>query len=326
LALCQEIGEKTGDVPVLLPVGRATLLPLAQESTRRAFLPVCRFCLPTADMLDTLNDKRRVAALAKGLDIPVPEHFSYDGQGDADAFFATLPPVVVKPAFGEQFGLSASQRYAIAQTGAQARASWEHFYQLTGQPPIIQEYLSGSGYGCSVLAKDGAVFTHLCHKRLREYPVSGGPSACCVAIDEPRLADYARRLVKATLFTGVAMFEFKADHRGQPHLLEVNPRVWGSYPLTRAANSGFSLCWFQAAVGLSVRPRQAEYGRTMHFFPADLISGLSYLKHGQAGRGLGALRDFLCPWVKDGVWEWRDPKPGLRYYKSLLQKRGDHGV
>lgn len=58
----------------------------------------------------------------------------------------------------------------------------------------------------------------------------------------------------------------------------------------------------------------------MSFFPSDLISGLGYLKKGKPGKALGALADLLNPAVRDGLWEWGDPKPGFLYYRSLLRK------
>lgn len=58
----------------------------------------------------------------------------------------------------------------------------------------------------------------------------------------------------------------------------------------------------------------------MQFGASDLMAGLGWLRRGRPGKALGALGDFLNPAVKDGLWEWSDPKPGLMYYRSLLKK------
>ena len=50
------------------------------------------------------------------------------------------------------------------------------------------------------------------------------------------------------------------------------------------------------------------------------MAGLGWLRRGRPGKALGVLGDFLNPAVKDGLWEWSDPKPGLMYYRSLLKK------
>ena len=239
----------------------------------------------------------------------------------------TRLPVVVKPLCGEKLGLSASQRYAIARDMASFVPIYERFRQLAGEPPLVQTYLPGGALGCSVLADHGKLVTAVCHRRIREYPVSGGPSACCDCIDAPQLVDMAAAMVEATQYTGLAMFEFKEDGDGKPHLLEVNPRVWGTYPLTRRSGSRMSLLWAILAhnegnpdKSLPLPPIPKPQPCRMHFTASDLCSAVGYAKRGQWGRALGTVGDLLRPAVKDGLWEWGDVKPGLLYYRSLLRR------
>lgn len=324
--LCARLTETEGERPALLPVGAVTLAALSAE--RERFATVCGLCIPTPEQLDAFNSKEVVAELGERLGVPVPRRFAPQAGEDAAAFFVRLSlPCVVKPLCGEKFGLSAAQRYVIARTPEQGAAAFGRFQALTGEPPMVQEYLPGGGLGCSVLAEEGTVRAALCHRRVREYPVSGGPSSCCVRVDRPDLEGYAARLVAETGYTGLAMFEFKEGADGQPRLLEVNPRVWGTFPLTRASKSGIPLMWYalswnRANPNNAVPLPQATPFRPckMQFGPSDLMAGLDYLKRGRPGKALGALGDFLNPAVKDGLWEWGDPKPGLMYYRSLLKK------
>lgn len=325
-ALCAQVSREEGENPALLPVGAATLALLVENGAK--FDPVCGLLIPTPGQLDTFNSKAAVAALGEELGVPVPRQFApAEGESLAD-FFARLPlPCVVKPLCGEKFGLSAAQRYVIVTDTAQGRAAYEKFCSLTGEAPLVQEYLPGGALGCSVLAREGEVLASLSHRRLREYPVSGGPSACCERISRPDLEDYAARMVKKTGYSGLAMFEFKEDAQGEPRLLEVNPRVWGTFPLTRVSRSGIPLLWCAASWNAGNPGREVSLpqspepkSRKMNFFPSDLISGLGYLKKGKPGKAFGALVDLLNPTVRDGLWEWGDPRPGLMYYRSLLRK------
>lgn len=324
--LCARVFREEGENPALLPVGAATLALLSEN--RAKFDPVCGLLIPTTEQLDTFNSKALVAALGEELGVPVPRRFTLaEGESLTD-FFARLPlPCVVKPLCGEKFGLAAAQRYVIVTDGAQGAVAYEKFRSITGEAPLVQEYLPGGALGCSVLAREGEVLAALCHRRLREYPVSGGPSACCERVSRPDLEDYAAHMVKKTGYSGLAMFEFKEDPAGNPRLLEINPRVWGTFPLTRVSRSGIPLLWCRASwnagnpgreVPLPQRPEPKS--RKMNFFPSDLISGLGYLKKGKPGKAFGALVDLLNPAVRDGLWEWGDPKPGLMYYRSLLRK------
>ena len=326
--LCGQSAAGDGEKPALLPVGADTLNTLAQPETRQRFAAVCGLWIPTAQQLDDFNSKAKVAELAQSLGLPVPAaHVQREGEA-VTTFAARLPyPVVVKPLCGEKLGLSASQRYAIARDMTAFVPLYERFRQLAGEPPLVQTYLPGGALGCSVLADHGNVVTAVCHRRVREYPVSGGPSACCDCIDAPQLVDMAAAMVKATQYTGLAMFEFKEDGDGKPHLLEINPRVWGTYPLTRRSGSRMSLLWAILAHNegnpdkpLSLPPVPKPQPCRMHFTASDLCSAVGYAKRGQWGRALGTVGDLLRPAVKDGLWEWGDVKPGLLYYRSLLRR------
>lgn len=324
--LCDKLTEREGERPALLPVGAATLAALAEEGER--FAQVCGLLVPTPAQLDAFNSKETVAGLGERLGVPVPERFVPAAGESTPAFLERIPlPCVVKPLCGEKFGLSAAQRYVIARAPEQGAEAFERFRTLTGEAPMVQEYLPGVGLGCSVVAEEGAIRAALCHRRVREYPVSGGPSSCCVRVDRPDLEEYAARLVSETGYTGLAMFEFKEGADGQPRLLEVNPRVWGTFPLTRASKSGIPLLWHTLSWNRGNPDRARPLPPTppfrpcnMQFGASDLMAGLGWLKRGRPGKALGALGDFLNPLVKDGLWEWGDPKPGLMYYRSLLKK------
>ena len=139
----------------------------------------------------------------------MPRAFS-QGEETWEEFARRVPyPCVVKPLCGEKLGLTAADRYGIAAGPAELERWYSRFSRLAGEPPLVQEYLPGGGLGCSVLALDGEIQAVLCHRRIREYPVSGGPSACCESIDRPDLTELVRPIAAHLGLTGLAMFEFK---------------------------------------------------------------------------------------------------------------------
>ena len=324
--LCERLTAEEGARPALLPVGAATMAVLAQPEVRARFEGVCGLCIPTPEQLDDFNSKERAAELAEELGVPVPRRFSPAAGEDPAAFAARLPlPCVVKPLCGEKLGLPAARRYAIARTPEAAEEAFRRFRDLAGEDPVVQEYLPGGALGCSVLAEEGRVLVSLCHRRVLEYPVSGGPSTCCDRVDRPDLEDWAAALVGRTGYTGLAMFEFKEGADGAPRLLEVNPRVWGTFPLTRASGSGIPLLWCTLSWNRGNQDRAAPLPPAgafrpcrMRFFPTDLAAALGYLRRGEWGRALGALADLVRPSVKDGLWEWGDPGPWLAYLRAQM--------
>ena len=308
--LCKRIAEKTGEKPALFPVGAKTLEYVSGAASQ--LKSVCGLLVPSPEQLDFFNDKARICEFARSLGIAVPRAYSLNESFDF--------PVVVKPVCGEKAGLSAAARYVIARDREKLVAAAKNFENITGQPPVIQEYLGGYGAGCSVLAKDGQVLASLCHRRIREYPVSGGPSSCCIKTDAPRLLADVERLVEAKNYSGIAMFEFKADARGVCRLLEVNPRVWGTYPLTRVCGSNFTYMWYAAALNLPLPAYDGGRDVKMVYYPSDFAAMLGYLRRGNIGAFFGGAADFFNPHVKNGLSERGDRKPYRVYLKSLTER------
>lgn len=314
--LAEQLGQEHACKPALLPVGAATLQMLAKQAAR--FSKVAGLCIGTPEQIALFNSKRELHLLARELHIPTPADYTLEN-------FSL--PCVVKPICGEKFGLSAAERYRICRTKEEALSAWTHFEQLSGEKPVIQEYLPGGGSGCSVIAQGGKILAYIGHRRLREYPISGGPSSCCVAIDTP--IEEAKKLIAATEFSGLAMFEFKEGADGKNRLLECNPRIWGSFPLTAVAESTLPFAWFAAAWNQG-NPHQAVdlpknhfiAGKKMTFFPSDLLAGLGYLKAGKPRLAFSAVLDFFNPSVKDGLFRLSDPKPAGEYYKDILHRGG----
>ena len=328
-SLCRQISETDGRRVALLPIGAATLAMLADGTTRERFASVSGLIMPTSDQLALLNDKGRVAELAASLEIPIPRSYSRAEDEPIDSYVSRVTlPCVVKPRWGEGLGLTASMRYIIAKTPEELNDSYMMFSELAGELPLVQEYLPGAASGCSVLAQNGEIVTKICHRRIREFPVSGGPSTCCDSINDIHLEDTAARLTGAVGLNGLAMFEFKNDSEGIPRLLEVNPRIWGSYPLTRIANTGFSYAWFilSANAGnpdapIAIPPSHEIEPRRMIFFPSDIAAAGGYFRKGNKKLAIRAVVDLLNPGVKDGLFEWGDARPALHYWKSLMRKK-----
>lgn len=318
--LCQEELASGGEKPALMIVGAGTLALVAKQRAR--FDAVCGLCVPTPEQLQLFNDKSAVCALAARLGVPVPTGYQKAPDEHDAAFFARVPlPCVIKPICGETFGLTAAARYRIATTQQALQDAVHHFSALTGQSPIVQEYLPGAGLGCSVLCQGGRIVCAIAHRRVREYPVSGGPSSCCEAISAERLLPLVAPLVRETDYTGLAMFEFKLDAAENPRLLEVNPRVWGTYSLTRASGSNFALCWLAVSLGHPVPEYCAPKPVKMAYYPSDFAAALGYLRRGNVRNFLAALKDAANPAVKNGLAERADPGPGRAYWRQLFEKR-----
>ena len=290
--------------PVLFTTGAATQRTVSVS--KDLFAGSADFLIAGPEVLDALNDKCRVREAAEKLGLPVPRQ--YDGEPDRY-------PVIVKPRCGEAYGLKAGDRYAVARDSGELAAALERFRRYDPSP-MIQEKIEGCGGGVSVLMAEGSRLVRaICHMRVREYPASGGPSTCCVTeYDEEKIAA-AEKLLSSFGFVGLAMVEFKGDR-----ILEVNPRVWGTFPLTVFAGAGFCESYASEAEGRPVAyaPGNYETGLKMRFAVNDLAACADLLRRGKISAGVSGLMDSFR--VPEGLKDPEDRKAYRKYIRSYLHR------
>lgn len=293
------------DRPVLLCIGAVSLNTVAAQ--RERFAEVCDFLIAPPEVLDALNDKELVHRRCVELGIPVPKQYA----GEPERY-----PVVIKPHCGEKFGLKAADRYAVAHNKAEYEAHMARM-QRYDPTPIVQDKIVGDGAGASLLLDaDGRLIAAICHRRIREYPATGGPSTCCESFYDEAMIDRAYRLLHSFGFVGMAMVEFKGAC-----VLEVNPRIWGSFPMTECAGSPYSVQYARAAAGETVNYTPCDYqtGVRMRFLLNDTVATLNYLRHGKIRMFARGIVDFFT--AKEALSSREDPAPMRRYLRQYLQRR-----
>ena len=293
------------DHPVLFCVGAVTLNTVAAR--REDFARVCDFLIPSKPVLDALNDKEVVHQRCLELDIPVPLQYTAE---------PASYPVIIKPHCGEKFGLKASDRYAVAHNQSEYAAHMARM-QAYDPAPIVQDKITGDGAGVSLLLDDsGQLLGAICHRRIREYPITGGPSTCCESFYDEQLIDQAYPLLHSFGFIGLAMVEFKGNC-----VLEVNPRIWGSFPLTDCAQSPIVCHYVQAAAGekLAYTPCDYRVGVRRRFLLNDAAATLHYLQHGNIKSVLASAVDLFR--AKEALSATDDPVPMRRYLRQYLLRR-----
>ena len=293
--------------PVLFCVGAATLNVVARR--RETFARVCDFLIAPPEVLDQLNDKETVHRRCLELGIPAPREY---GAGETPQSW----PVVIKPHCGEKAGLKARDRYAIAGDETAYRAYLERMSRYDAAP-IVQEYVAGDGAGVSLLLdREGRLISALCHRRIREFPAAGGPSTCCESFYDAGMIRQAYDLLRSFHFVGMAMVEFKGDR-----VLEVNPRVWGSFPMTECAKSPFACRYAQASAGerLEYRAKDYETGVRMRFLLNDAAAMLDYLRHGRADKFFQGVGDVFR--AREALSSREDPRPMRAYLRKTLLRR-----
>jgi len=231
---------------MLLPMEDETLNLISQyhsEFARLTYLPIVSF-----DKLQFARRKDKILQLAEKQGIPIPRTWYIDDVTQLNALKHRLPyPVVIKPKMSSgAVGISYPENSGDLME--QYLSIHQHFPY-----PLIQELIprEGPGYGASFLLNEkGEVKASFVHKRLREYPVTGGASTLRESVRRDDIRDMALTLLNALDWFGVAMVEFKVDSRdGLPKLMEINPRFWGSLSLAVEAGVNFPYLLYRMSRG-----------------------------------------------------------------------------
>jgi len=241
------------------------LLPSRQEIEGLTYFP-----FPSTESLLLAFDKKRTLALASQVGIPVPRQYCVPGDvGERDY------PIVLKPATG-------SGSHGLVFVESQERLN----SVLRTLPARLETYLieerlppQGEEVGANLLFdRNHDCLAGFTYKRLRDYPVAGGPSTLRESTKDPELLDMSVRLLRQLNWHGVAMVEFKRDTRdNRLKLMEINPRFWGSLALPVASGVNFPLLLMQMARGEAIKPI-FDYRagvRARWLIPGDILHFLS---------------------------------------------------
>ena len=156
----------------------------------------------------------------------------------------------------------------------------------SGRYDLGEALIPGFCRGISILARRGEVLVAHQHRRLRQKHATGPSSSRISEHCELQLLEWTARLAKATMLTGVAMFEYRHDPAsGETVLLEVNPRFWGSLPLALASGADFPALW------LDMLMEQRDPPRIIGSRPGVLKLNLNYEFYALAA-SIGAARNF----------------------------------
>ncbi len=318
---------------MIIPMEDETLGLISQyydDFSKLTYLPIVSY-----QKLCMAKRKDKVLLLAQKLGIPIPKTWLIDDLTQLGSLKETLPfPVVIKPKKGSG---------AIGVSYPETPQELMKQYSLTHRQfpfPMIQEMIprKGPGYGASVLMdEEGQVKAWFVHKRLREYPVTGGASTLRESVKQDDILDMAVELLKALEWFGVAMVEFKLDPRdGVPKLMEVNPRFWGSLSLAITSGVNFPYLLYRMSRGDNFQHvNNYEIGkRSRWLLPGDI---LHFIHHPKRSR---LTSEFFNFWDANTVYDiisLKDPLPTLsriltpltfiydRDMKLRLKKRKHYG-
>lgn len=323
----------------LMAVSEGDLLQLAD--IRQAGTSQVQLAVPGPVQLRTVLDKEAVSSVAARIGIAVPESWSPISSDPANIEGLRFPVAIKWPdpnaiiPLLDTAGIEFVKVEYADNAGELAIALRR--YDAISAYPMVQEYCRGYGLGQMLHMHRGAASLRFQHKRLREWPLTGGVSSYCAALPvdaHSELMEQSEALLRELDWDGPAMVEYKFDpNTGRAMLMEINGRFWGSQPLASACGAEFGWETYRRAVlGAEDTPSDDDWKMRRARYAAPEIKNV--LDVVRSGRSLwektkfigGFLADFFDARTRYYVWSVADPKPFLYEIRNSLSRFGQKDI
>jgi predicted ATP-grasp superfamily ATP-dependent carboligase len=263
------------------------------------------------------RDKAQTIKLAMNLGLPCPKTRFINDLATVESIGQEMEgKLVIKPRQS-----NGSRGIVYLDDRQNLRREYERIHR-DFEYPMIQEFIppGGQAYGVSLLFnKQSEVRAVFAHRRLREFPVKGGPSTLRESVHRPDLVDISVKLLKAIGWYGVAMVEFKEDPRnGVCKIMEINPRFWGSLPLAIVSGVDFPYLLYRMVMDGDVEA-VIDYPagiRCRWLLPGDI---LHFLTNPNRLKITPSFFDFSKNNRHDDFISWEDPGPTFGFFLVLLK-------
>ena len=279
---------------MVIPCDERSLLPLVRHATELSNFS--KLSIPNEQGMALFFDKHATRELATSLSIPVAAGKILAPSDTAASIISDLGlPMIAKHRQSFAWPEIYVRTKATVVRNEAALAAWMADNSVHGEAILFEKMFPGIGVGVSVLCDRGVVLQAFEHHRVREFDGSGYYRKSA-PIDQGRL-DAVARMVAASGYTGIAMFEFKVDQANSEWiLLEVNARPWGSLPLPVAIGIDFPFRLYRLVVHgettAAVSYRPDLYGRNLI---ADFWQARSAMQ--TMVRTPGKLAGYLAGWL-----------------------------
>jgi predicted ATP-grasp superfamily ATP-dependent carboligase len=262
------------EIGIVVPADMVTTLRVAEM---KLAVPSV-FPLAGGPLLRELDDKARFQRLVRacGLRTPRTQLLTPDCRCE-------LPyPVMLKPT-------AASGGFGVARCGSsQAIQAVQLRFGASVRHWLVQEFIPGRDVGINVLADHGRVVAITLQRRSEH--------GCVEFVRDERMLHVAHTLVEATRFHGIANFDLRIDERdGALHVLECNPRVWGSLRFSVAAGVNFIELGLRMALGRTVPATPLPLG-LVRYPKGQFVSWYADSLESRLRAWVG--RSALAPWLR----------------------------
>lgn len=251
-------------------------------------------------------DKRFLAKRAAALGMPVLWHRVFETSEELLAGADDLDyPVVVK----------ASLKTSLDHRPARRFSSSAELQILLGTsgPFMVQKYVPGEVHSLNGVMWNGRLVVAVHQRHLAIWPPVCGDACIAVTTDAPEtLKQQVLRLLEG--YNGIFQVELVGDH-----VLDVNPRVYGSVDLATRAGVNLVGVYWDLVRGAAVEPVAPRLGVTYCWWEGEARRMLLRVRRGEA-TALETLPAVASRFLTQEIWD--DPNPFVTRLRFARQTRG----
>ena len=249
---------------VVLGIGASSIKFLSDNRSKVG--KYTKLLLPSKKALEICLDKNQTMKFASANKVNTPRTFSFTNKEDISRlqdfdFF----PIIVKNSI--EIDNKISTLYISSKEEFRKNLERQEFLFNGGF--MAQERIFGTAEAFFAIYDHGVLIDCFMHERLRENPITGGPSTKARSIYKQDLYKTGKTLLDKLAWHGVAMVEFKRDINGELYLMEINPKFWGSLDLAIAAGVNFPDLAVKIAQGKKLKARTYHAKEKIFQWPLD---------------------------------------------------------
>jgi predicted ATP-grasp superfamily ATP-dependent carboligase len=227
-------------------------------------------------------------------------------------------PVVVKPrrtTVQDPDGGPLRLRAEVWNTPEEVKAR-AGYLESVGADPLLQQYVEGDLVALvAVTDRDSNIVTAIQQRTSTLWPRrSGGTVRAETEAVDPELADRVAALLADLNWFGIAQTQFQVPPGGEPVLIDLNGRFYGSMALALAAGPNLPAIWAALALDLPLPELEPpKIGRRYHWLESDLRRAVG------ERRGLARSLSYALR-AKHGLWDRRDRSPATTHARRLARR------
>ena len=304
---------------LIIPVGARSVKYIASHIER--INKLTKVFVADIDSIEIALNKGKTFEHAKQSSVLIPKTYSFSSLQDIEKNKSTIEyPIIIKSSDESlyKFETIYVNNY-IELMKALYDCNAKHPQILENKFPIIQEKVIGKGFGFFALYNKGQCVSYFMHERIREYPSTGGASTCARSVYDKDLSNTGIKLLDSLNWHGLAMVEYKKDEKSDEFkLIEINPKIWGSFELSIKCGVDFINDLISLAEEKNITQRK-NYALNKRFQWVFSYKGdIERLK--QRKRDFFyVIADIFNPWVFNEI-SFKDFKPNFLQIKACIKK------